>query len=563
MGLLNVVTLSAELAVLLWYALVPVANERTELVREDLRTMLHFKQSLAAMAALSLLRVALFTYIRQASKRAPATRVFVFFVFLLEAVLCALSCLQPVIFWQDARSFQRFRGLRWGDTYVYTLWVLSLFSTMLQFGYILQLNHSRGRLDDDKLMRDVLGERADLLASSSNLLYYQQQQQHHDDVRLALWRTKWAQLVKQFKKKQTDPTFEAIVRLYAHRDGAVERLAGAYERNPQAFEFYLPQLCSFLLHGAFVQSPQLCVILLEKCSLSHVFAHKVLWYLQSYCVASPAFPTEENGKRVKMLIEEVADRGLAPARAIEFPPVDSDHQSRKDNTTDDLQQQQTGRESSRSSGAITDRHTLLSCSPHEVEALLGQRDDDQYFTFQDQNTDLERGAGGGTGTSDPFEKETTFLTALANLSSNLRSVTYNQRNIMVGVHLLVSSVYTCLFFLLTVLCIRVCFLLTQLRQWLRDIEAQYLPSNSLYLPVGDPYHRLKRIHVDESFTFSTRVRLTTPANTCLFAHKFLCLTCCYLLLCVYSFLRNVCRTCCAPKWWATRRHWNSRRRASA
>lgn len=444
MGLLNVVTLSAELAVLLWYALAPAANDRAELVREDLRAALHFKQSLAAMAALSLLRVALFTYIRQASKRAPATRVFVFFVFLLEAVLCALSCLQPVIFWQDARSFTRFRGLRWGDTYVYTLWVLSLFSAMLQFGYILQLNHSRGRLDDDKLMRDVLGERPDLLAaSSSNFLHYQQ---HHDDVRLALWRTKWAQLVKQFKKKQTDPTFEAIVRLYAHRDGAVERLAGAYERNPPAFEFYLPQLCSFLLHGAFVQSPQLCVILLEKCSLSHVFAHKVLWYLQSYCVASPAFPTEENNKRVKMLIEEVADRGSAPARAIEFPPVDSDHQGHKtDNTTTDGQpQQRTGQESSRGSGAITDRHTLLSCSPHEVEALLGQRDDDQYFTFQDQTADLERGAG--SGVSDPFEKETTFLTALANLSSNLRSVAYNQRNIMVRRMYTCSLVYcTCLF----------------------------------------------------------------------------------------------------------------------
>lgn len=421
MGLLNVVTLSAELAVLLWYALAPVANQRAELVREDLRAALHLKQSLAAMAALSLLRLALFTYIRQASKRAPATRLFVFFVFLLEAVLCALSCLQPVVFWQDARSFQRFRGLRWGDTYVYTLWVLSLFSAMLQFGYILQLNNSRGRLDDDKLMRDVLGERADdLLVSSSTPLYYQQQQQHHDDVRLKLWRTKWAQLVKQFKKKQTDPTFEAIVRLYAHRDGAVERLAGAYERNPQAFEFYLPQLCSFLLHGAFVQSPQLCVILLEKCSLSHVFAHKVLWYLQSYCVASPAFPTEENNKRVKMLIEEVADRGTGPARAIEFPAVDSDQQTQNADDLHGQQQQRLDRPSS--------RHTLLSCSPNEVEALLGQRDDDQYFTFQDQSADLERGAG------DPFQNETAFLTALANLSSNLRSVAYNQRNVMVYVH---------------------------------------------------------------------------------------------------------------------------------
>lgn len=415
MGLLNVVTLSAETAVLLWYALTPVVNDRAALLQADLRAFVHFKQSLAALAALSLVRMGFFTYIRQASKHAPATRLFVFFVFLGEAVACALSCLQPIIYWQDSHSFARYRFLRWGDTYVYTLWVLSLFSSMLQLGYILQLNRSRGRLADDSLMRDVLGERD---TTSSSSVYNSHPQ---DDVKLALWRTKWAQLVKQFKKKHTDPTFEAIVRLYAHRDGAVERLAGAYDRNPQDFEFYLPQLCSFLLHGAFIQSPQLCIILLEKCSLSHVFAHKVLWYLQSYCLLSPAFPTEENNKRLKMLIEEVSDRGVIPARAIEYPEVSHD------NEHDDDQPPQRERRSSGGS-ARADRHTLLSCAPHEVEALLSQRDDDQYFTFHDQVTDLERGSGGA---ADPFEMETTFLTALANLSSNLRSVAYNQRNAMV------------------------------------------------------------------------------------------------------------------------------------
>jgi hypothetical protein len=49
--------------------------------------------------------------------------------------------------------------------------------------------------------------------------------------------------------------------------------------------------------------------------------------------------------------------------------------------------------------------------------------------------------------------------------------------------------------------------LLQLRVWLQDLEDQYLPSNSLYLPVGNSYHRLKHIHVDESFTFSTRERV--------------------------------------------------------
>ncbi|KAF1331329.1 Phosphatidylinositol kinase, partial [Globisporangium splendens] len=255
------------------------------------------------------------------------------------------------------------------------------------FGYMLQLNRSRGRLADDRLLRDVLCE--------TNAAY----SADHDDVKLALWRTKWAQLVQQFKKKHTDPTFEAIVRLYAHRDGAVDRLAKAYDRNPTVFEFYLPQLCSFLLYGAFVQSPQLGRILLEKCSLSHVFAHKMLWYLQSYCLY-----TKDTDQHVHLLLDDVAHRGAIPARAI-------DTQENGDN--DDAKSK--------------DRHTLLSCAPAEVEALLSQRSahdkDEQYFTFQGQ-TDLERGI------SDPFENETTFLTALANLSSNLRAVAYHQRNDM-------------------------------------------------------------------------------------------------------------------------------------
>lgn len=48
--------------------------------------------------------------------------------------------------------------------------------------------------------------------------------------------------------------------------GAIDRLTVAAERHPDEFEFYQPQLTTFLLLGVFVQSPQLCRLLLEKCS---------------------------------------------------------------------------------------------------------------------------------------------------------------------------------------------------------------------------------------------------------------------------------------------------------
>lgn len=208
MGLFNVVSLTAELAVLTWYVATPLVEHAAATLRADVLAVRHFKQSLAALAALSVVRLSVFIFVRQKSKRAPATRVFVFFVFLFEAVLCTVGSLQPIIYWQDRNSFQRYRDLPWGCSYVYALWGLSLFSTALQLGYTLQLNKSRGRLSDDKLMRDVYRERTSDAAQE-------------DELRFALWHSKWSQLVKQFRRKQRcDPTFEAIVRLYAHRSGA-------------------------------------------------------------------------------------------------------------------------------------------------------------------------------------------------------------------------------------------------------------------------------------------------------------------------------------------------------
>ncbi|RLN71729.1 hypothetical protein BBJ29_002713 [Phytophthora kernoviae] len=194
---------------------------------------------------------------------------------------------------------------------------------------------------------------------------------------------------------------------------------------------------------------------------SHVFAHKMLWYLRSYCLHNPAFSMDADFQRVQMLIEDVTDRGAAPALAIACPPSP-------------INQQQQYR---------ADRGLEVLASAQEVEALLPASQDDHYATFQ-VNDDLEKGKATPVIAIkvppahgiEPFELETAFLGSLANVSSNLRAVTYDRRNDM-------------------------------LRIWLQDLEAQYLPSNSLYLPVGNSYHRLKRIHIDESFTFSTRERV--------------------------------------------------------
>lgn len=443
MGVFNVLALAVEASVLGWYFGAPLLSPGgSKLLHADLKQALNVRQSLAAQALLSLLRLLFFVYIRRRNKRVPSTRCFVFVVSLVEVCACCLGSLQPLLFLDGEKigTFAKFRQVPWGPFYVAVLGSLAVFSTLLQLGYILQLNKSRGRLSDDRLLRDVLGE-----------------------TPRARWRSKWATLGKQLagRRKPKDPMFEAMVRLYAHQEGAVDRLVGASERDEPEFEFYLPQLCSFLLLGAFAKSPQLCSMLLTKCSVSHVFAHKMLWYLQSYCLYNPAFATDKDFQRVQMLIEDVTDRGASPALAIACPPspVNSEHQPR------------------------TERGSEVSASAQEIEGLLQAANDEHYATFHDSG-DLEAGKATTAIAAkvppahgvEPFELETAFLGSLANVSSNLRAVAYDRRNDM-------------------------------LRVWLQDLEAQYLPSNSLYLPVGNSYHRLKRIHISESFTFSTRERV--------------------------------------------------------
>ncbi|TDH67331.1 hypothetical protein CCR75_003133 [Bremia lactucae] len=444
MGLFNVLALSAEMSVLGWYLLVPLSSPGGhELLVQDLLSPLHFRQSLALQALLSLLRLFFFVYIRRRNKRVPSTRCFVFVVSLIEVTACCVASLQPLLYLDGRRidTFSKYRQVPWGGFYVILLGAMVNFSTLLQLTYILQLNKSRGRLADEKLLRDVTCE-----------------------TPRAMWRSKWNTLGKQFpgRRQTKDSTFEAIVSLYAHQEGAVDRLALSSEQDAAEFEFYLPQLCSFLLLGAFARSPQLCAILLQKCTVSHVFAHKMLWYLQSYCLHNPAFATEIDHRRVQGLIEDVLERGVATAMATACPSS-PEHQSQLKHGVD--------------------RESEVPATAQEVKALLLNSQDDHYDTFQVKD-DLERGLSEfassvkpyAVTSAEPFELESSFLGSLANISSNLRSVAYGQRNNM-------------------------------LRKWLQDLDALHLPSNALYLPVGNSFHKLKHFHVNESFTFSTRERV--------------------------------------------------------
>jgi hypothetical protein len=80
--------------------------------------------------------------------------------------------------------------------------------------------------------------------------------------------------LKRFLRQPTSPV-QLLLRLYAHEPGAIAEMDTIYEDSPNEFEFYIPQLATFLLRGSTQkESFLLRHFLLDKCGRSHVFAHR-------------------------------------------------------------------------------------------------------------------------------------------------------------------------------------------------------------------------------------------------------------------------------------------------
>lgn len=191
-----------EFLIVIWYITFPLCMGHKSFFHYEFHNFLSFKQSLALNMVISPARISFFTYIRTSSQHVPATRCFVFFAFLGESILATFNLLQCVVYWENPNSFAHYRKDEWANMYLCTLWGLIAFASLSELGYILRLNKGKGHGFEEGFMRDIL---------TSDLTHTLKKQ--------AIWTKKWTQLVKQFKRKQTEPTFEALVRLYAHREG--------------------------------------------------------------------------------------------------------------------------------------------------------------------------------------------------------------------------------------------------------------------------------------------------------------------------------------------------------
>lgn len=84
--------------------------------------------------------------------------------------------------------------------------------------------------------------------------------------------------------------FRVLLQLFAYEDVLENhKLDVVFEADDgEALTFYVPQLLSFLLHGALYSSPQLEEWILDKCQRNVQFAHRCYWFLRSWCLEVPA-----------------------------------------------------------------------------------------------------------------------------------------------------------------------------------------------------------------------------------------------------------------------------------
>ena len=104
------------------------------------------------------------------------------------------------------------------------------------------------------------------------------------------WKETWHRIKSKAKhrKNYQDTVFPVLLKLTTdeHTIADLEELSlgpivskAGVRRDD--LEFYIPQLCNFLLFGEFSEVTQLIKFLLEACKASFHFAHRVVWFLAS------------------------------------------------------------------------------------------------------------------------------------------------------------------------------------------------------------------------------------------------------------------------------------------
>jgi hypothetical protein len=364
--------------------------------------------------------------------------------------------------------------------------------------------------------------------------------------------------------------FRVLLHLFAYEDVLDNgKLDIVFDIDDGAsMTFFVPQLLSFLLHGALYTSPKLEEWILSKCRRNAHFAHRCYWFLRAWCLAAPVEPVmrsrvnssnnlngltpfldeptspdhtpscdrkslrahkaasetflPEEREMIERLMFQIKECGELSAKALQFgpllddsshvhsnqiTPVHSNHNSPLSGDDSFVSCESAIAYGNAVEGVVVNHNGFhgLNKSPSDfmnsVEQGIIPIDPSTGFPsvrhldivsahrrygFLPLDKGESRLGGEGLRNSSPqdrgsseteqFDKTSQFVDALLFLADDLFRVPSEHRK-------------------------------EELRKQLQIIECELLPSNAIYVPIGNMHHRVWRICPDESIPIGTKERV--------------------------------------------------------
>uniref|UniRef100_M4B9T8 Uncharacterized protein n=1 Tax=Hyaloperonospora arabidopsidis (strain Emoy2) TaxID=559515 RepID=M4B9T8_HYAAE len=260
--------------------------------------------------------------------------------------------------------------------------------------------------------------------------------------------------------------FHLLLQLYAHQD-VVKELYSSYDAHAAEFEFYIPQLCTFLMHGNYDKQHQLECFLMSRSGESLPFAHRLTWFLRSFCDHARTYHSEYLSVTAAQdqdnvdLLTAIGRRAGVPALLMSSGLcVEEVTAAIPDNL-----------ERRRWTNFPTDDNELDITTFETDETFAGH-----LMRRRNSVQDEARTEEGNSQQISLFRQTPKFVEALTDLAEQLIPTPRHRRN-------------------------------SELRKELMAIHEQMLPSDVIYMPIGNSCHRVKGVRVDECFTFSTKERV--------------------------------------------------------
>jgi len=291
------------------------------------------------------------------------------------------------------------------------------------------------------------------------------------DLQARLIRTKrqWTSRLDDFSRRlaAADPdassTFSVLLQLFAYEDVVESGKLDACDTT--SILFYVPQLLSFLLHGAYDKTPQLEQWLLQKCKDNVYLSHRCVWFLRAWCLeASPTIiltPSSSAGS-----LKSVTSGFKSASSVTSLYGLDDTNNAKND----------AGRYSSHERDSVKGLlFRVMECgqtdiAPMIIPCALNLPDIEQQQQRDDANP------------TDVFMSTPNILDALMTMADSLFLIQRDRRT-------------------------------DELRYQLQVIDQEFLPSNAIYMPVHREHHWTCRIVPEESIAISTKERV--PCIVCL------------------------------------------------